>query len=119
MRETPQAVEAPEVAAGDPRQRDEVVGGPEAVDVALSEPGASTQHPGVGALVANLDPGDERGGGRPEGEPAIALVELEPSASEAGESSQDRGAGEPTDHPERSGWGYQAAPLRRSRNACQ
>ena len=83
---------AREVAAGDPDHRDQVVGGPEPVDVALAEPGAAAQRPRVGARVADLDPRPQLGVGGPEAEPAAALVDLEPAAADP-RAARGRAAG--------------------------
>ena len=48
-----QAVEVAQLAGGDPDQRDEVVGLPEPVDVALAEADAAVQRPAPGGRVVD------------------------------------------------------------------
>ena len=68
-----QPVEVAQLAGGDPDQRDEVVGLPEAVDVALAEADAAAQRAAPGGGVVDGDGGAQVGVGRAEAAAAPAF----------------------------------------------
>ena len=115
-----QGVERSEVATRDPAQRDRVVDRPEAVDVALAEPRAAAQYPGVRPRVVDLDRGPQAGAGGAEPEAAPPLGDLDPFPAQPREGAKQGPAGELGGRGhERSGWGCHGAPFSRSRSACQ
>ena len=92
------AIPGGQVPAGDPDHGDEVVRGPEPLDITLAEPGAAAQRPAVGPRVADLDPGVELGDGRAKGKPLPALLDLEATAAHPRERGEERAPGERPPH---------------------
>ncbi len=97
-------------AGADPHQRDQIVGRPEPVDVALAEPDAAAQRPPVGARVTDLDPGAELRSGRPEGELPPALGHLDPPAANSRQRAEQEPPRQRLAHGRAPGAGTGRAP---------
>ena len=102
-----QAVEVAQLAGGDADQRDQVVGLPEAVDVALAEADAAVQRPAPGGRVVDRDGRAQVGVGGAEGAAAAALDDLDPPrAHAAAHHRRDGGAGQRVPHGETNPFGF-------------
>ena len=106
------SVELAQLAGGDPDQRDEVVGLPEAVDVGLAEADAAAQRAAPGGRVVDRDGGAQVGVGGAEARGGARLDDLDPPGGRRGSAPADGGAGERVPHGETnpfgrlpSGWG--------------
>ena len=107
-----QPIELAQLAGGDPDQRDEVVGLPEAVDVGLAEADAAAQRPSPGGRIVDRHGGAQLGAGGAEAAAAPALDHLDPPGADAAQRQGHRGTGERVPHGEMnpfgrlpSGWG--------------
>ena len=110
--EAADAVELAQFAGGDPDQRDQVVGLPEAVDVGLAEADAAAEGTAPGGGVVDPHGRSEVGVGRPEGTLPPVFEHLDPAVAEAVEDLAGGGSGERVPHGEMnpfgrlpSGWG--------------
>ena len=88
------AVHLAQLAGGDLDQGDEVVGLPEAVDVALAEADAAAQRAAPGGGVVDRDGGAEVGVGRAEAAFAGAFDDVDAAVAHAAEDGADAGPGE-------------------------
>ncbi len=104
--EAADAVELAQFAGGDADQRDQVVGLPEAVDVALAEPDRAAVGAAPGGRVVDADGRPEVGAGLAEAAAAAPLDHLDLAGADAAEHLGQAGAGERVFHGSASaGWG--------------
>ena len=96
------AVHLAQFAGGDLEQGDEVVGLPEAVDVALAEADAAAQRPAPGGGVVDRDGGAEIGAGRAEAAFARAFDDVDAAVADPVENGADADPGERVPHGETS-----------------
>ena len=82
-----------QLAGGDPHQGDQVVGLPEAVDVALAEADAAAQDRAPGGRVVDRHRRPQDGVGGAEAAAATALEHLDPAGADPAQGRADEGAG--------------------------